>query len=254
MGKIQGTARCLCRFDSRLNVVVRGCGIRFRRDAACETATTMSENADPAHAVGHSFGHIFGHHSGERGSRPVKPGSRGNFVSLRPGSSLHCVTRRRMFRGSRSFSSGYCTPFRFSWHNFLFPGEFDCFNDAPVSDPFFYGASLDTYFWSDSFSLTNSGGESLDAAENDVPASATKPAAAVPLPSNVEEPLVLLQLLDGSMYGLTRYCLQGATLHYATSYGGENSVPLERIDFAKTIELNAARVTPLDLTRNLRNP
>jgi hypothetical protein len=69
-----------------------------------------------------------------------------------------------------------------------------------------------------------------------------------------EEPVALLQLLDGSMYGLTRYWLQGTTLHYVTTYGGENSVPLERIDFAKTTELNAARGTPLDLTRNLQNP
>lgn len=182
----------------------------------------------------------------------MKLGGRGNPVNLRPGSSIRCVTRRRMFHGSRSVSSSYCVPFRFSWRNFLFPGEFDCFDDAFVSDPFFYGASLGAYFWSDS--LTNSGPESLDAAENDVPASANEPAAAVPLPSNAEARVVLLQLLDGSMYGLTRYWLQGTTLHYVTTYGGENSVPLERIDFAKTAELNAARGTPLDLTRNLQNP
>ena len=168
-------------------------------------------------------------------------------MNLRPGSSIRCLTRRRMFHGSRSVSSSYCVPFRFSWRNFLFPGEFDCSNDS-----FFYGASVGAYFWSDS--LTDSGPESPDAVENDVPASAHEPAAAVPLPSNAKAHVVLLQLLDGSMYGLTRYWLEGTTLHYVTTYGGENSVPLERIDFAKTAELNAARGTPLDLTRNPQNP
>jgi hypothetical protein len=89
---------------------------------------------------------------------------------------------------------------------------------------------------------------------NDLPASAEKPGAAVSVPSNVAQPVALLQLLDGSMYGLTRYWLEGLDLHYVTTYGGENSVPLVRIDFAKTIQLNAERGTRFDLTRNSPNP
>ncbi|PYT80245.1 MAG: hypothetical protein DMG40_13375 [Acidobacteria bacterium] len=74
------------------------------------------------------------------------------------------------------------------------------------------------------------------------------------MPSNVKEAVALLQLLDGSMYGLTRYWLEGTTLHYITSYGGENTVPLTRIDFAKTLQLNAERSTPFDATRTFPNP
>ena len=54
-----------------------------------------------------------------------------------------------------------------------------------------------------------------------------------------ERSLTLLQLQDGSMYGLTEHWIEGGQLHYRTSYGGENAVPFEQIDFDKTIELNA---------------
>src|SRR5436305_14868885 len=56
------------------------------------------------------------------------------------------------------------------------------------------------------------------------------------------------------MYGLTRYWLEGTNLHYITSYGGENTVPLTRIDIAKTLQLNAERSTPFDATRTFPNP
>jgi hypothetical protein len=162
-----------------------------------------------------------------------------------------------MFHRNPFFSSGYCDSSRFSWHGFLFPGEFDCFDDAFLFDPFFYGASLNTYFWSDSLtdSLESEGsGGPPDAVENDLPPSAEKPGAAIPLPSNGGEPVALLQLLDGSMYGVTRYWLEGKTLHYVTTYGGESSVPLERIDFTNTQRLNAERGTRLDLPQNSHLP
>ncbi len=56
-----------------------------------------------------------------------------------------------------------------------------------------------------------------------------------------ESPVTLLQLRDGSMYGLTEYWVEGDELHYFTTYGGEDSVPLGHIDFEKTIKLNADR-------------
>jgi hypothetical protein len=56
-----------------------------------------------------------------------------------------------------------------------------------------------------------------------------------------ELPVTLLQLRDGSMYGLTEYWVEGDELHYFTTYGGEGSVPIERIDFEKTARLNADR-------------
>lgn len=56
-----------------------------------------------------------------------------------------------------------------------------------------------------------------------------------------EPPVTLLQLRDGSMYGLTEYWVEGDELHYFTTYRGEGSVPIERIDFEKTAKLNAGR-------------
>jgi hypothetical protein len=43
------------------------------------------------------------------------------------------------------------------------------------------------------------------------------------------------------MYGLRDYWVLDGQLHYVTNYGGENSVPLSQIDFAKTTQLNADR-------------
>lgn len=53
------------------------------------------------------------------------------------------------------------------------------------------------------------------------------------------KPVVLLQLKDGSMYGLTDYWVVDGRLRYVTDYGGSNSIPLNRIDLPKTIQLNA---------------
>jgi hypothetical protein len=56
-----------------------------------------------------------------------------------------------------------------------------------------------------------------------------------------ERPIALLQLRDGSMYGLTDYWVKAGELHYTTTYGGQDSVVFERIDFEKTERLNADR-------------
>ena len=62
-----------------------------------------------------------------------------------------------------------------------------------------------------------------------------------------ERPITLLQLRDGSMYGLTDYWVRDGELHYTTTYGGQNSLPFERIDFEKTMQLNAGRGLPFVL-------
>ena len=199
------------------------------------------------HSPGHSIGHIFGHSPGRRASAVEKNPNSPTFNPARtlPVAHNHIWPRRRMFHANRLFGSGYCPSFRFSWRNFLFPDEFDCFGSSLLFDPFFYGGPSNTYFWSDSLA---------DTAENDLQASTEEPDAAAPLPSDVGQPVVLLQLLDGPMYGLKHYWLEGTELHYVTTYGGENSVPLVRIDFAKTIQLNAERGIRFDVTRNFPNP
>ena len=211
------------------------------------------------HSVGHSLGHIFAHHSGGRGSQPKdNPAGRiHNPAHPRPVTFARIRTRRRMFHRNAFFSTGYCDTLRFTWRDSLFPGDSDCFNGSFLFDPFFYGASLNTYFWSDSLANSDDSAnpdEPPEAVDNGLATSAEEPGAAVPLPSNAEKPVALLQLVDGSMYGLRRYWLEGTTLHYVTTYGGENSVPLERVDFAKTLQLNAERGTRLDLTQNSHRP
>ena len=69
--------------------------------------------------------------------------------------------------------------------------------------------------------------------------------------TKTERPVKLLQLVDGSMYGLTDYWVEGARLHYITNYGGENSVLLERIDFGKTLQMNADRGVKFELQPRL---
>jgi hypothetical protein len=78
------------------------------------------------------------------------------------------------------------------------------------------------------------------------PPEAAMPAEEAALPSPGTEqptvpPITLLFLKNGWMYGLTDYWVEDDRLHYITSYGGENSVPLEQIDFDKTVQLNAER-------------
>jgi hypothetical protein len=51
----------------------------------------------------------------------------------------------------------------------------------------------------------------------------------------------VIWLKDGYSSELAAYWLQDGQLHYRTSYGGENSVPLDRIDFARTAEDNSQR-------------
>jgi hypothetical protein len=49
-----------------------------------------------------------------------------------------------------------------------------------------------------------------------------------------------IYLKDGSSYGVTDYWLTGGDLHYITNYGGENSIPAERLDLQRTVDENAA--------------
>jgi hypothetical protein len=75
----------------------------------------------------------------------------------------------------------------------------------------------------------------------------------MPSPNDMkaERPITLLQLRDGSMYGLTDYWVSDGELHYTTTYGGQNSLPFERIDLEKTVQLNADRDMPFVLLRQV---
>jgi hypothetical protein len=172
------------------------------------------------------------------------------------------------FRANQQFDTGFCDSFSFTWRSFLFRGDFDCFADLFLSDPFVSRGFLgEGHSWSDSF--FDAGGLGDSAVPTKPPAtlesSGLTPARAPlvargdaessgPLPLRAEQPVTLLQLRDGSMYGLTRYWVDGDRLHYVTDYGGQNSVPFDRIDLTKTTELNAAQGTPFTLPAPGTNP
>ena len=240
------------------------------------------------HSLGQSFGHVFGHRSGRDSSRLEKqPGSRGGelpplagaaFIHGRivtlpgPGRGMTLEaqppqTERGRFAAAfvphkpflaNSFDVGFCDSFRFTWHSFLSPDEFDCFGNPFFSHRFF-SVGFRAHFWSDSLfagvasgaspesiaSPTASGSSGL--ARRNASAAGRDADSSGPSAAKAGQPVTLLQLRDGSMYGLTRYWVDEGRLHYVTDYGGEDNVPLERIDFAKTSELNASRGTPFIL-------
>jgi hypothetical protein len=43
------------------------------------------------------------------------------------------------------------------------------------------------------------------------------------------------------MYGLVDYWIEDGQLHYTTTYGGQNSLELDRIDLKTTVRLNDER-------------
>ena len=138
------------------------------------------------HSVGHSLGHIFGHGSAGRtglvGKKPV--GSVRNPVSVGSVGCKHHLARRRMFHGNALFFSGRCDSLRFSWRDFLFPDDSDCFGGSFAFDPFFYGGFSSADFWSDS--LSNPGhfadsAEPADAVQSDLPAFSRKTGGCCPI-------------------------------------------------------------------------
>jgi hypothetical protein len=135
----------------------------------------------------------------------------------------------RFFPRHRRFGFSGCTNFGFSPRHFGFGGGFNCFNDGIFFDPFLLGG----------FSVLGPVPEPID---TDQPRD-----SGLSNDSNGDQQVTLLQLLDGSMYGLTSYHVVGHELHYTTDYGAQNSVPLDRIDFTQTLNLNAERHVPFVL-------
>ena len=162
---------------------------------------------------------------------------------------------------ANQFNVGFCDSVRFTWHSFLFPDELDCFG-ASFPSHRFISRRFGGFFWSDSsFAGGRLGTSSASIASqagsdpsgfvprNAPPAPPQDAESSAPSAVKVERPVTLLQLRDGSMYGLIRYWVDGERLHYVTDYGGEDDLPLGRIDFAKTTQLNASRGTPLVLQK-----
>jgi len=93
--------------------------------------------------------------------------------------------------------------------------------------------------------LTTAPAERQPAGEEEVPEAGMPAEEAAPAKPGAEHqvarPITLLFLKNGWMGGLADYWVENGRLHYITSYGGENSVPLDQIDFDRTVQLNAER-------------
>jgi hypothetical protein len=183
--------------------------------------------------------------------KPAATTSRGSFQIAAPDERSEHEKWDRM--GHARFDHGDRDFYRFRHSGFFFFGAFG----TPFCDPF-GGAAYDQSFLYDNLSnnLSNSEfgcfGQNFASAEKsdgsddeaDVVASPDDDAAAPDKISDeskdAEPQITLLQLKDGSMYGLTAYWVEGGELHYVTNYGGADAVPLDRIDLAKTVQLNAS--------------
>jgi hypothetical protein len=223
------------------------------------------------HSIGYSFAHLFGHRSqGASAALTAIPPEHGR-VSALPESVLrvsHRPPRDRLisrppigfFLRRKAFGSGGCLDGWFE-HSLWFGDSWSCSSDGFFLDPYFFGwfsgwpygsafggvwfgagTGPDSAVWSPAEPDTAYQGTIRDTTDETPNSSdsATTSRNGV----KAESPITLLQLRDGSMYGLTDYWVKDGELHYRTTYGGENSLPFERIDFRKTVQLNADRDVP----------
>src|SRR5580698_3705215 len=58
-------------------------------------------------------------------------------------------------------------------------------------------------------------------------------------PAAAPKPTTVLYLRDGSSFAVTDYWLANGKLHYVTSYGGENTTDVSKLDLQKTVDENA---------------
>jgi hypothetical protein len=205
---------------------------------------SFTSGHSPGHSIGHSIGHLFGHHGKGVGSPTNRATASPNLAQQ---SSFNFVPETRFRRRApgqpvvfffphrQYFGFSGCPIFGFPGNGFFGGKAFDCLDGSlkypssrGFSGPLFYGSPLcsESVAIDSTASLAQgSDPKALNDANN----------------GSIERRTTLLQLRDGSMYALTDYWVEDDQLHYTTTYGGQNSVPLERIDFEKTIRLNVGR-------------
>jgi len=239
----------------------------------------VSTGRGVGHAIRHSFGHLFGRQSKAPGSAhdmaPHLTGAAvlsGN-VMQRPGAQIDSAPVRRrvprrpiedfpfgdrfLFPRQPGFGFGGCASFGFPPYPFFFNDDVSCFATGAFFGPFFMGRFSESFISSPSFLPIN--GQKPGYVPDDSTAGArSKPSDATglsesgtenPATNNAEprdkaksdQSVTLLQLRDGSMYGLVDYWIEDGQLHYTTTYGGQNSLELDRIDLETTVQLNNER-------------
>jgi hypothetical protein len=237
------------------------------------SSSRHSSGPSIGHSIGHSFARLFGHRDQGASAAALAaiPPEHGR-VSALPESVLRVSDRqprdRFVFRPPigfflrrGAFSFGQCLDGWFE-HNLRFGDSWNCSSGGFFFDPFFFGWFSGSPSYGSAFGgIWLRGGTGPDSAvwspaEPDTAYQHTISGATSETPNSSDgttpsrngvkagSTITLLQLRDGSMYGLTDYWFKDGELHYKTSYGGENSLPYERIDFPKTLELNADRDVP----------
>jgi hypothetical protein len=203
------------------------------------------------HSISHSVAHFFGWRGKNAGSQPpaasaplvdrkMIPQSNSSIVfplHHSPGGAFFFEQPSPVSR-HRRFGFGGCPAFGFPTNSFFFGNGFDCFNSGYYfSDAFFFGFSSSSLHgwpaWSGN-APTGSMDAPLPASPVQSDSSNTN-SPSVGTGNEAEDnakrqpPVTLLQLRDGSMYGLTEYWVDSHKLHYFTTYGGEGSVPIQGI-------------------------
>jgi len=68
-----------------------------------------------------------------------------------------------------------------------------------------------------------------------------QPSQPVPSATPEAKPVTLLAFKDHTIVAVTDYWLEGETLYYSTSYGGQTGIPLDQLDLPFTQQLNRER-------------
>jgi hypothetical protein len=209
------------------------------------------------HAIGHSLSRLFGRSGKATGSARVAALPLGDTRTLHDSLALpaaphllpptgkgilyHGLFPRPYPRPSHSFpyflwfaprpgfGFGPCADFGFPPFPFLFDNGFNCAGGGFFFGPFLAASALPYG------SAVNPAGGYAAGEEQGQDFAAPDPAY------KSRQPVTLLQLRDGTMYGLTDYWVEGGELHYITTYGGQDAIALDRIDLEKTVQLNGQR-------------
>jgi len=225
------------------------------------SAGNTSGHRATGQSIGRSVAHFFGWRGKSASSQPPATRRASSNPKTVPQSNpsivlpprMHPRPRRSgeaiifgppcMFRHRRLGFVG-CSPFGFPPNSFFWSTELDCFNGGFFFDPFFLGGFSSYDFPTSGSGLIGRTETSIAASQErsgSVEGSSTDAENAAERTVKREPPVSSLVLQDGSEFGLTEYWLEGDELHYVTTYGGRNSLPVQRIDLEKTVKLNAER-------------